>query len=479
MSKLASRAFAPAAGAPSVYSHAQLAALEFKVSRWAFAIVAVAAALALGVGLTYGWNAQIHGPIMLSWGAGLYAAIAAREATYQRYNRYVIAALLLNVVLVIPFVNSMTTLFYFPAILIFIAFGERNPVWRAGFTVTLLAIVVFGLCRFYPTVTTTLDAAWLKKVSINDAILGMLFGGLIMRYYINLLLKTRTAVNHIGHLAQLDTDRSRSLLDMAREMQDALEQTQAASTAAISRTRLRRARLTASREQQRQFTYAASHDLKEPIRTVRSFMQIVKRRLSPKQVEDLHLADHLNFVERSAADMHQVLESMLAYSRLEQATVKPEQVDVQLLWLRCCLQAGVHGAQEALAAHTASSATGDAQTYTDPRLLQQIFAELISNALRFTDQPCPRIELSMSRDEQGLLLCIADDGIGIDAAYHDQVFGLFKRLHARETYPGAGVGLALVRRLTELLGGTVWIEGARDEGTQVHLRLPSDPTAAQ
>ena len=104
--------------------------------------------------------------------------------------------------------------------------------------------------------------------------------------------------------------------------------------------------------------------------------------------------------------------------------------------------------------------------------LQQVFQHLIANAIRFHGDGPVEVTISAAPRENDWLFSLADNGIGIDPSYRQQVFGLFKRLHPASDYPGSGVGLAVCKRIVELLNGAIWVESAVGEGATFFFTLP-------
>jgi light-regulated signal transduction histidine kinase (bacteriophytochrome) len=105
--------------------------------------------------------------------------------------------------------------------------------------------------------------------------------------------------------------------------------------------------------------------------------------------------------------------------------------------------------------------------------LEQLFQNLIGNAIRYRSSEVPRVEVSASRDGEGWRFCVRDNGIGIDPQYKEQIFGIFKRLHTKGEYPGTGMGLAICQRIVDRLGGRIWVESALGKGSTFCFTIPS------
>jgi light-regulated signal transduction histidine kinase (bacteriophytochrome) len=215
----------------------------------------------------------------------------------------------------------------------------------------------------------------------------------------------------------------------------------------------------------RQFAYAVSHDLREPLRMVKSYTQLLELgREQPDQERQEFLRYIADAVERS----ERLLADLVTYSLQLRPLDQPEsQVDAE----------AVLGA--VLLSMESSIRDSGAQVTHDPlpgvmfdfERLSQLFRELIANAIKFRAPGAPQIHISASASEQGTTFSVRDNGIGIDPRYHDQIFEVFKRLHGRE-FPGSGMGLAVCKRIVEQHGGAIWVESEVGSGATFQFRLP-------
>ena len=219
------------------------------------------------------------------------------------------------------------------------------------------------------------------------------------------------------------------------------------------------------------FAYAASHDLKEPLRGIYNYAEFLKRDASERLGADDNKM--LDSIVRLATRMRTLVDSLLEFSRFGQVEAVRERVPVGDV---------VSAVLDSLAVqieerHAVISVSTELPTlHTVPRFLEQIYANLLTNALKYNDGAGVRIEIGVVRAGESAFperarghefaLLVRDDGIGIPARHHDVVFRIFKRLHATDRYGGgSGAGLTIVKRLAERLGGDVWIDPAATRGT--------------
>ena len=227
----------------------------------------------------------------------------------------------------------------------------------------------------------------------------------------------------------------------------------------------RTAELTRANEELKQFAYAASHDLREPLRTISSYTQLLNRRYSDRLDGDGQ--EFMKYVIESVQRMDLLLNDLLAYSHQVKAQDSFAAVDAEAVLM------GVLMNLDTAIKSSAAEITHDPlpEVYSDFGQLTQVFQNLISNSIKYRSEATPRIHVSCAESEDDWTFSVEDNGIGIDARYHEQIFGIFKRLHGRE-FPGTGIGLALVKRIIERHGGRIWVESEPGKGATFRFTIP-------
>jgi len=221
-----------------------------------------------------------------------------------------------------------------------------------------------------------------------------------------------------------------------------------------------------------QFAYSASHDLQEPIRNIALSTQILAVRYG--HLLDEQALQHLSFATEGAKRMEMLVRDLLAYTQCAQAGADNETAgaaDANVA-LRKALSNLSSAIEESGAAITADPLPFVRVTEVH---LQQIFQNLISNAIKYRSEgDIPRIQIGAVRSAADWLFSVRDNGIGIPPAYCKQVFGIFKRLHGHGKYSGTGIGLAICQRVVDRNGGRIWVESAgTGKGATFFFTLPA------
>ena len=203
-----------------------------------------------------------------------------------------------------------------------------------------------------------------------------------------------------------------------------------------------------------QFAYVASHDLRQPLRMVRSYVQMLERRLADKL--DAPTREMMHFAADGATRMDQMLVALLEYSRVGRkgeplvAFASRTGVDEALQFLAPLIR-------EAKATVRISGDWPEILASRDE--FTRLWQNLIGNALKYrAANRSPELDITVAPDADGWRFCVADNGIGIDPAQFDRLFKVFQRLHSREQYEGTGIGLAVARKIVERHDGRIWVE---------------------
>lgn len=265
----------------------------------------------------------------------------------------------------------------------------------------------------------------------------------------------------------------RAIADLNTELRglnEALEQRVAERTAQLE---AQARQLRAANEELESFSYSVSHDLRAPLRAIAGFARILARGYGP--VLDEAGQRYLAKVDAGAVQMGQLIDGLLAFSRVQRLAVTSQPVDlaglVDSVWedlaeqrrgreitLRCDRLPRLHG---------------------DPRLIRHVVLNLLENAVKYTrTRAAAEVHVGYRGGTGGAgTFFVADNGAGFDMRYAGKLFQVFQRLHRAEDYEGTGIGLALAARIVHRHGGRIWAESAPDRGATFFVTLPTAPTA--
>jgi two-component system, sensor histidine kinase and response regulator len=222
------------------------------------------------------------------------------------------------------------------------------------------------------------------------------------------------------------------------------------------------------------FNYSIAHDFRAPLRSMSGFAQALVEEEADK-MSPLGL-DYARRIVRSAKYMDNLLLDMLTYSRLVRSEMPPVALRLEDT-VQELLSILDHEIRERGIAVEISSPLGC--VFAHPPTLKQILANLVGNSLKFASpERAPKVRIFTTREHAFVRLWVEDNGIGIAPQFHEKIFGLFQRLHDAQAYPGTGIGLALVRKGAERMGGRAGVESHLGEGSRFWVELPlaEDPT---
>jgi len=214
-----------------------------------------------------------------------------------------------------------------------------------------------------------------------------------------------------------------------------------------------------------QFAYVASHDLQEPLRTVSSFVELLKKRFEGNL--DAETDKYLTYIVQGSDRMKVLIKDLLDYSRIGRKT-KLETVDCNIV-----LQQVLLDLDKAIKEQQATITTEVLPVIKGyPTELKLLFQNLISNSIKFRRKDVsPEIKITVVKKTGYWQFAVQDNGIGIEEKFRDRIFIIFQRLHTRSEYEGSGIGLAHVKKIVELHGGKIWIESEPGKGSTFYFTI--------
>ena len=216
----------------------------------------------------------------------------------------------------------------------------------------------------------------------------------------------------------------------------------------------------------KQFAFAASHDLQEPLRMITSYSQLLIKGYRGQL--DGEPAVCVEFINKGAKHMRDLLADLLSYT---EAGENQEEAD-EAIDLNVVFETVTENLETAIEESSAVVTCGDLPTVRghDARFVQ-LFQNLIGNAIKYRREEPLRITVSAEQRNDEWCFAVSDNGIGIDAEYYQTIFGVFKRLHGN-TVPGTGIGLAICQRVVTRYGGQIWVESLVGRGTTFYFTIP-------
>ncbi|WP_085518579.1 sensor histidine kinase [Marivirga sericea] len=215
-----------------------------------------------------------------------------------------------------------------------------------------------------------------------------------------------------------------------------------------------------------QFTYLASHDLQEPLRTMKSMSALLKKRYGAEELgEDAKIVD---FISDSAVRMSTMVKGLLDYSLIG-LDKEPEMVDTAAL-----LGIVKEDIQTLIESKDATITCRDLPSLKAYKTeLRLVFQNLLQNSIKFRS-PDRELEISVfaRKKKESYEFCVQDNGLGIDKDHLSSIFGLFKQLHNKRAFKGTGIGLAHCEKIIHLHGGSIWAESGPAEGTSIYFTIP-------
>ena len=215
------------------------------------------------------------------------------------------------------------------------------------------------------------------------------------------------------------------------------------------------------------FSYSLAHDLRTPLRSIAAYSEMmVAGEAGEMSSEALKM---VRTVQRNSARMTQLMDDFLAFFRVARKDVKQEKVMMTTI-AREAISTLQIDAKRQIDFKVASLPVAKG----DPAMVLQVFVNLISNAVKFTAlREKTEIEIGYLPDRSPTVYYVKDNGVGFNMKYYSRLFGVFERLHRREEFDGTGIGLAIVQKIVQRHGGTVWAEAVVDQGATFYFTLAS------
>ncbi|PHN03427.1 hypothetical protein CRP01_27475 [Flavilitoribacter nigricans DSM 23189 = NBRC 102662] len=226
-------------------------------------------------------------------------------------------------------------------------------------------------------------------------------------------------------------------------------------------------KLLESNEELERFTYIASHDLKEPLRNITSFINLIQRKVGEKADEELE--EYMDYVIRNTRQMYTLIDDVLNFSRIAALEVRgTKYIELNVLMIDV----------EATLSRTIAEKNAELEVDTLPVIqahnthVFMLLKNLIENGLKYNESPQPRVKISYREEGDFYRFSVEDNGIGIDPVYHEQIFEMFKRMNTRDKYDGTGIGLATCKKIVTKYGGEIGIRSEEGKGSTFYFTWP-------
>ena len=210
-----------------------------------------------------------------------------------------------------------------------------------------------------------------------------------------------------------------------------------------------------------------SHDLQEPLRTVRGFVQLLQRKYENRL--DAEADTFIEYAVDGTKRMETLIRDLLSYARVTTRNGELVPTDASVV-LRQALD-NLHVSIQEVGAEITHRALPVVRA--DPSQLVQLFQNLLGNALKFHGEAPPKIDVDACREGDYWRFLVRDNGIGIDSEFQEHIFEMFRRLHTRTQYPGTGIGLAICKNIVDRHGGRIWVESELGQGATFNFTIPA------
>ena len=222
-----------------------------------------------------------------------------------------------------------------------------------------------------------------------------------------------------------------------------------------------------SNEELEQFAHVTSHDLREPLRMITSFLQLLEKRYDNQLDDDAH--EFIEFAVDGAKRLDSMINDLLKYSQVKSMTREFVQVDTEKVLDDTILNLKVPIEENnAIITHDPLP-----KIIGDKEMLTQLFQNLISNSIKYRSDKPPKIHISAVEEENQYRFSVKDNGIGISPDHLKRIFVIFQRLHTHEEYIGTGIGLSIAQKIVHQFGGRIWAESEKGKGSIFYFTIPN------
>jgi signal transduction histidine kinase len=348
-------------------------------------------------------------------------------------------------------------------VLVFSAILLANP--EKGFMKLLVSNTLGGYFarRVLPLIIIVpLVLGFLVKLGINYGFYDYSFANALLIFFIILFLTvilgiTSYSVRNIEkERNKVNEDLKKSKMELEKAKED-LEQKVKERTIALE----------TSNNELEHFAYATSHDLKEPLRMITSFLQLLERKYENDLDEDAH--EYIGYAVDGAKRMDGMINDLLEYSRVTSEERVFNNLDTQKILDEALLNLKVAVDESgAMVTHENMPVVKG-----DEKLMVQLFQNLIGNAIKYCDtNKIPEIHVAAKIEDDHYLFSVSDNGIGMDSKYLTKIFTIFQRLHGNDEYNGTGIGLSIAQKIVKQHGGDIWAESTLGKGSTFYFTIP-------
>ncbi len=374
---------------------------------------------------------------------------------FKRYGNFMVSGNLMAMILFLVFLDAVFSsgglysdnllwMMASPLIALLFADARSGIVWLGVLicVTTYLYVIDFQSPGFYKSQTENLDGLYYLITYC---------GLFIMLIGIVLIFATGQSMI-IRALDEKQKELIKQKAELSRQTQALLEAEE---------------KLTAINKELEQFAYSASHDLKEPLRMIGSYVTLIKRRLGPDI--DANTQEYMGFITGGVSRMEKMLNDLLQYSRLGRSSEQLKDYD-----LNDTLQVVMQNLMTSMErTDTAIYANNLPILRSSSVEMVQLFQNLISNSIKFRKpNSAPVIGITYHDENDHHRFMFMDNGIGIPEKSRQSVFNIFERLHSIQDYEGSGIGLATCKKIVNNLGGTIWVEPEKEDGTTFIFTIP-------